>query len=68
MPPAPLGWYYFESPLLRVNVTRYMRVRYEDLMENTEVVVRNLYSFMNTEVTKEVTQFIADHSSKNRYG
>ena len=45
---------------------RYLRVKYEDLIENPLPVVTRLYTFMDTQVSKEVTQFLADHTSKNR--
>ena len=44
---------------------RYLRLRYEDLVEKGEEEVRRLYSFMHTEVTREVTQFLTEHSSKH---
>ena len=43
-----------------------MRVKYEDLIENHLAEVTRLYSFMNNEVTKEVTEFLSDHTGKNR--
>jgi hypothetical protein len=41
-------------------------VKYEDLIENPLAEVRRLYSFMKTEVTEEVTEFLSDHTGKNR--
>ena len=46
--------------------SRYLRVKYEDLIENHLAEVSRLYSFMNTEVTREVTEFLSDHTGKNR--
>ena len=45
---------------------RYLQVKYEDLIDSPLAEVQRLYSFMNTEITPEVTQFLADHTSKAR--
>ena len=46
--------------------SRYLRVKYEDLIENPPTEVSRLYSFMNTEVTKELTEFLYVHTGKIR--
>ena len=46
--------------------SRYLRVKYEDLIETPLAEVSRLYSFMSTEVTREVTEFLSDHTGKNR--
>ena len=45
---------------------RYLQVKYEDLIDNPLAEVKRLYSFMNTEISKEVTQFLSDHTGKAR--
>ena len=45
---------------------RYLRVKYEDLIETPLAEVSRLYSFMSTEVTREVTEFLSDHTGKIR--
>ena len=45
---------------------RYLQVKYEDLIDNPLAEVKRLYSFMNTEISQEVTQFLSDHTGKAR--
>ena len=45
---------------------RYLQVKYEDLIDNPLAEVKRLYSFMNTEISQEVTQFLSDHTGKDR--
>ena len=56
-----------ESDSLLANilpVSRYLRVRYEDLIEDPLPEVSRIYSFMGTQVSKEVTQFLEDHTTR----
>ena len=45
---------------------RYLQVKYEDLIDNPLAEVKRLYSFMNTDIFQEVTQFLSDHTGKAR--
>ena len=43
---------------------RYIKVRFEQLLGNPVGEVGRLYRFMKTKVTREVSQFWSDHTSR----
>ena len=64
----PMSRYLQHKMTLSIGSTyfRYLQVKYEDLIDNPLAEVKRLYSFMNTEIFHEVTQFLSDHTGKAR--
>lgn len=71
LPPKRYGWLCPTSKNLTLNMSRYVRLRYEDMVKDTTVVIKNLYSFIGIPFTanaeKEILRLKNGEKDSNQF-